>query len=312
MKKQTWSLVLKTLTATLIAVSTSTSFALDEGGAHGGGGDPRDLKQVVLASAMLTKIQEYNQEYKEDLVKVQGDTRPDGMNSDQVEQYYDLLRVQRWFEASAGFFQITKTMRYPLTNPVLQSLEADGLTKLLKNVTFRHGQNLKIDGNRVTFISDPSTLTVYVDYPRFKSFLDSQDNYDKYEEMSQDGIKMLTIALHEYLVLLRLEPSRTYRTSSTFGEPLTAMLSVEGFWLWAVKNLPFYSECPYMINNEYASANKFERKYTTPPTTVKPGVRFLLDFIMNNTSGRFWGSKIVEKKINENIEQKCAYLNKNN
>ncbi|MNS81525.1 hypothetical protein D3C72_1152390 [compost metagenome] len=170
-------------------------------------------------------------------------------------------------------------------------------------MTFRHGKNLKIDGNRVTFISDPATQTVYVDYPRFKSFLDSHEDFDSYNTsnpMDEEGIKMLTIALHEYLVLLRLEPSRTYRTSSTFSEPLTAMLTVEGFWLWAVENFPFYSECPKMI----------ERKYGEVYAITKPETQFLLNFIMSNTYGDFRGASIVENKINENIEQKCAHIRK--
>ncbi|MNL37673.1 hypothetical protein D3C87_1598320 [compost metagenome] len=70
--------------------------------------------------------------------------------------------------------------------------------------------------------------------------------------------------------------------------------------MWAVENFPFYSECPKMI----------ERKYGEVYAITKPETQFLLNFIMSNTYGDFRGASIVENKINENIEQKCAHIRK--
>lgn len=257
---------LKSIVAAFLIALPLSTFGGSLGTNSGGGGDPGDLKnfqvdadiEAQLASIDEEAVQYHIGEYE----------APASLTKNQKERFDQLKNVGGWFQYAAKTFRVLKTIGFSFKHPSLKELTADQVDELLKQITFVHGKNLKMKSNSisflsmpVTFISHPDTHVVEVDYERFFEFVTRGTPAVREKEYKKIAVKMLTIAIHEFLVLEKLEASKTYSASSEFGDAFTLMLKGDLFWRWAMaKKLPFFEGCPYE-NEEHKKALNFLDSY---------------------------------------------------
>lgn len=236
----------------------------------GGGGDPQDLEEFKISDKMKSILRTI----EKNVVWLKGDDKPTGLNAEQSQRLAQLQNVQAWFKYAAKNYKVFSAIGYPFVNAQYSDEKLKAITSSVEDITFVHGSNLQIEGGRVTFISNPSTRTVQVDYSRFSKFFGSSARWVPQDEVKPMAIKMLTIAMHEFMVLQNLERSRTYDASSEFGELLTLTFSGDSFWRWAMQNLSFFQACPYKGND----SSKAE---------VKPDVELVATYLYRESQMRF-------------------------
>lgn len=239
----------KSTVAALLITLPLSAFGANLGVNSGGGGDPKDLKRFKVSADIEAQMVSLDSEAVQ--VKTTEYEVPESLTASQKERFRELRNVSGWFQYAAKTFRVLKSIGYPFKHPSMNTLTADRFDEVLKEITLVHGKNLKIGFfSPVTFISHPDTGLVEVDYEKFFDFVNRDENVVRGKEYKEIAVKMLTIAIHEVLVLENLEASKTYDASTEFGDAFVMMMKGDLFWRWALVKLPFFRTCPYDYEDE--------------------------------------------------------------
>lgn len=177
-----------------------------KGNEGGGGGDPTQLGHVANGIRTELERQKRNGQALELTRKRQQE-------------------IQALLHTALQTYVAAKYLRYPITNVdevMLGTLSLEIKIELAAPLFLNNSAGKR---TRVTFISDPSTKVMKVDYALYLSF--AKSSLHKPERYGD----LIATLFHELLVMSRIEPSMTYTKSAALSQFVANPKEADGWYL---------------------------------------------------------------------------------